>query len=544
MKISEERIADYNVRINEWMTKQGLFFLLRHGNAGLGQGLPIFNLLFRFFGCLGVLAVLSTLGIGVWAFFAGYGSQFETTAKNGLEKHLGGKELKIKGFERDGTRVTCSAISCEGTDQCFFEFLTANGVSVPCSIGSGIVGNWDAKKITCGALNARIKGGEASDEQAAASWQSLFNDSEKFQFHSIESGKTSIAWGYEASHSWGSILNASMIATRSKNQWTLTFKGGTFSHGPFRNLENIELVIDLNKDTGFSIARGIFAKGEGRIEVKGKTISGGAAPQLAIEGILSNFALSHFLPPILSERIGGSVDGTFEATGTLNDAQGLAFEFKAKPGETPLSFSTEIPLIRLLSLYDTQNSFRRLSFEQGNFRMLSKTDEVVFSEVNLLSFDEIRRTPKRTLSGSLVGHPSTTEDLEREDVQLNQLEGLSTQNEMERTVFLSFRSSQFENPHIDLLLKTKNEKDKELGTSMTRTELRRAFRVPYQLDGSLYLGMPSELFENLPNFPLFGPSEENSNLTIIPIGIDSLALELTKELSRTWEREAGKQKNR
>ena len=86
-------------------------------------------------------------------------------------------------FKRDLSSGSYKQILVEGNGETFFNQMEARGVEFPMEpTSSGLFGEWEAKTIKISGLKIALKAGEADDERAQKSWQSLFFASPNFTF--------------------------------------------------------------------------------------------------------------------------------------------------------------------------------------------------------------------------------------------------------------------------------------------------------------------------------------------------------------------------
>lgn len=549
MKISDEKLAEYNGRMNQWIAKQGLIFQLTHGGTGLGGRAPIIGSLVRaglsllFLVLIGLVACL---GYFIWK---ATGDELPKTLEKGIAKGLHSSEIKTWGFERDLAAGSYKQIIAEGTSDSFYNTLEARNISFPMEPLNGLFGTWDAKALTFGELKIALKAGEADDERAQSSWQSLFEKRPSFSFSKIEVARTTLSWGYRSPATWGSIVDSQLVANRTPTGWSLLFRGGQFSHGIFRDCQIERIEVELDQEEGLSVQSARLQMGEGSFEWSGKALTGGASPHFQVEGKLLEVPLGKLLPQGILSAVNGTFSGDLTANGSINDVEGIGFQISAKPGgENGLNITKQFPILELLSHLDSNRSYRKICFNQGSFQMSSKGSEFSFNEIDLQSKDSETSQIIAVLKGSFRTYPATPEDLANETIALDEFAKSASETigvaaganapsgeNFEKEVINQFRQLQFENPHRGLFYFTKLEDGEDLIKNRLDLIPRRRYRVPSMISGNIDLAVPATAFENSGNLPMVSTQPNWPNLRWIDLNLDRLVLRSSKSLSDRWE---------
>ncbi|MGJ8724552.1 MAG: hypothetical protein ACSHYB_08345 [Roseibacillus sp.] len=551
MKLSEERLAEFNSRMNDWISKQGLIFQLTHGGTGLGGKPPIIGSIVRFTISVLLLSLLSLICYGGFLLWKVTGDDLPKQLEKSLSKTLGAEELTAVGFERDLASGNYKQIMVIGGDNTFYNHLEARGIQLPMEPASGLFGAWDAKSINIVELKIALKAGEASDERAQNSWNSLFFDSPNFTFSKLVVTKTNLTWGYSSPATWGAIKDSSLTALRSSEGWELKFRGGTFSQGIFRDFEIESMSVELKKDGGLKITDATLTIDEGTFQWSGEMVTGGARPIFQVNGHFTAIPLSAFLPRGLLSFVNGTISGKASASGSTNDSDGICYQISGQPhGKEGIILTKELVLLRMLSHLDPQRSYRKVLFNEGSFELNTQGNTLSFSKVELSSQDAETAQTVARLRGSFEARPTTKEELEEKTYSLDEDSqntsetiGAPTSSQMSledqaiyaTSILRKYQTLQFANPPQELYYFTKDSKGDELLKKRLDLTPRRIFRFPYVVEGGLELAVPTTAFKEAPPLPSVSPHEDNTDLQWIKINLRDLVQETTKRLSGQWE---------
>lgn len=551
MKLSEERLAEFNSRMNDWISKQGLLFQLTHGGTGLGGRPPIVGSIVRSLISIVVLLVVAVLGYGGFLFWKASGDELPKQFDKGIAAGLGlgaEDEIAALGFDRDMSSGSYKSLLTKGNDTSFFTGLEARGISFPMGLTSGLFGEWNVDTITIDSLSVGLKAGEADDERSSQSWQSLFHTRPDFNFTKIDAKEANFTWGYSAPATWGSLLNTKMHATRTSEGWTLQFRGGTFSQGIFRHFQVEEMTVMLDRTGGLKVPAALMSYDGGALTWSGEMTSGGASPEFAIRGELNNIPVHAFLPRGLLALANGNISGKLTASGSTNSSDGICYQIEARPeGAEGIHITKELPLLRMLSHLDPRRSYRKLPFNRGAFTIETKGDTIWFKEIELTSTEEESTQTFARLRGSFKASPTTAKELAEESTIFKAAAenattgtiGASPEPEIGEDIgekiLNNFRLLQFSNPHRELLYMTKDDEDKELLRHRLELVNRRKFRFPFVLDGEVSLAVPKSAFEKVGPLPEVTEDPSDADLRWIRIPLRNIISRSTEDLSAAWE---------
>ena len=120
MKLSDERLAEFNGRMNDWISKQGLIFQLTHGGTGLGGRPPIVGSFIRAIASLTLLALLAGFGFLAFLFWKATGDELPKQCQKGIAQRLSIEKVTANGFERTLSSGSFKQILAVGDDDSFY----------------------------------------------------------------------------------------------------------------------------------------------------------------------------------------------------------------------------------------------------------------------------------------------------------------------------------------------------------------------------------------------------------------------------------------
>ncbi len=544
MNLSEERLAEFNARMNQWIAKQGLLFQLTNEGTGLGGQRPsIVNSLIRFLASLLSLAVLGGLAYAGFLIWQVSGDKLPEKFEIGISEMLSSEKTTAIEFKRDLNTGNYKQIQVIGGTESFFNHLDASEVSFKMEPTTGLFGSWNANIISIERLRIALKAGDVDTERAEKAWQSLFNKRPNFSFNSIEVSDANLSWGYSLPATWGSILHSNLKISHQDEGYKIQFVNGQFSHGIFRDLTIEKLEVDISPDNQLTISEATLKSGQGTLTFNGKMVSGGSQPIFEFEGQFSNLPIASFLPPAFNKHLGGSFSGEFTANGSTNDSNGICFHIKGNvENSVGIMVSKEFAALELLSHLDPRRSYRKLLFNQGSFELEKQSEVMSFSNVNLSSFDEELSLTTSRLQGDFKARPMTPQDLQGDDKeteqkssQLSELEKENATGEFEAYILKEFDDFQLKNPHQELRHITHDANNNKLKKERVDLVKRRHFRPPYLLEGQLILSVVSSTFDDYPPLPAVANQADQDGLSPITIDLSDTVPDISRRLRVAWQ---------
>lgn len=545
MKLSDEKLADFNSRMNSWMSEQGLLFQLTHGGSGLGGRSPVADTLVRLIISAALIALLLLIGTGGYLIYHARSDDFSAGLESTIGKTLSAQDIRATGFSRTFNSGQFGEIYAVGGDESFFTGLEARAIQFPMSLPDGIIGNWNANRIQIESAFVHLTAGATTDAKAEKMWQSLFQQVPGFTFKTIGVYSANLSWGYTAPATWGSIRSSKLTASRVNDGFQIHFQGGSFSQGLLRDfkIESIRLSLQTNGD--IIIQEAVLSSEGGTLTLTGKLTEKGATPVFECEGTFEAIPTKTFLLPNMRDKVLGNLSGTISAKGSPNRKDGISYELKVTASDkSPLILTDALPLLEMANVLDTQNGFRKLIFNGGSLVIKTEEEKVYLSDIDLTSVNSDTGSVKSKLTGSLMFYPSTMKELSQESVLLNELyedslqAGASELAEIEEKfqdeVRRRYADAQPTYKEIFYGVKTLDNSGVELKKPRIEPYLRSSFRPPAQAKGSLQLTLRYRSFamtEGLDHFHV----PATGDFAKVEIAVDGLAIHIGRLLAQQWQ---------
>ncbi|MBT8037844.1 MAG: hypothetical protein KJO21_09900 [Verrucomicrobiae bacterium] len=397
--IDEERSA-FNQQMNEWVSRQGLWFQLRHAADGQTVIARMTRIGLRF----GFLLFLMLLVFWFYLVKRVEGESFRTDVELSVESALHGSDCKVSGVKKERDVLTFASIEMMGTGDSFFHQMKARSVRMSMKVADGLIGHWDAGGIYLRQLDMLVKAGASDDAAAAQSYSALFDQRDRFSYDWIEADTANIRWGYSANNR-GSITGSHMTAVRDGESWRIEFKGGRFSQNWLRDLTIAQLVVVCNQD-GIQIKRGTLQSGGGEISIKLNMGSGGQ-PQATGVVALQSMPIKALLPALYHDRMEGTISGKGTVSGSTNSQEGIVMDLDLSLDDGDvLVMRDKLPLFSALTVVDLFNSYRKVSFTEGGVHIRTGGNTLKIDQIHLGGEEDLLQ-----LAGEIDVRPPTDAEI-------------------------------------------------------------------------------------------------------------------------------------
>lgn len=521
---------DFSVRLDRWISKQGILFQLKH-SSGSGTLVPkLFALMFRLF-----LVVLIGLVI-FWFYLKGRPSSesFKLDLEQQIKAGTNAASVEVKSVARYkggllDAQLKISNFTLGGSDTSFYEdwyaeeterdingnvykvnnrkeLVARSAVIQPLGLGDGLLNGWSGKKISLGSLHCHLKTGAESDEQALASYMSIFKGYESLVVNNITIEDAHIGWGYDTSR--GSIKGAEIEALKQNGVWKITVTGGIFTHGWLKNANINEMSIECHKDgkvkilaADLRVGGGVFSF-DADIQMKSKPIVEG---KFAFEGVE--------VTDLVGDEYGLWLDGQLKGSGTLagslNSLEGIrtttAIELTAPPltaegNDTDAADSKKIkasdsflivrgrfPILKAMQRINGVNSYNLLRLNIGKFVVEHTGGDTLIKNIDVRSDDFL------VMNGALSYKVASLKDKKKKpeftDAGLKSLSNVEEKLETKTDADLAIE-------------------DNALG------------RLVKTLSGEITMGFIPQVFEDYPEILTIYPEDLNTIRVWIPVKME------------------------
>jgi len=396
---------DFNHRLSRWIASQGFWFQLRHSITSSGApGTIAYHMLRLSFRVLVFLAILVLCALVYLVKRTGQNA-FRDDLRQSISVSIGASQLAMSGTKRGQGGLEISRIASEGGPDTFFEFLEIRNLSCRMALLDGLVGVWDVGTISIDRLDMILRAGADNPEYSARIGEILFQDSPDIRIRNIDIAKANISWGY-SERTRGRIENTNMRIRRDEDGWRITMRGGVFSQNWLRDLEVAEIIV-ICTPSGIVFEKTDLRQGEGSVDFAGLRVSAGDRPQVHGVAKVHGIALERILPPAVGDFADGRISGDFTVSGSTNTIEGVGFDGRVVlGGANRLVIRDQFRLLRALSVVDMHNSYRRLDFHEGSFRLTTNAGQMLVRDIHLVAGD------LATISGSFRTRQPTGKELD------------------------------------------------------------------------------------------------------------------------------------
>jgi hypothetical protein len=417
MEISQQKLDEFQVRMSNWISSQGLLFQLSHSGGVSGAH----SMFWVWFGRM-VLRLSMLLGLGVVIFW-GYlvkrvdsrRFQDELNVKVAEALHA---DSTAGGIERSRGHLEINKIELVGSDEAFFDQADIRGLRTKMGLLDGVFTDWDGEMISIEKLDLTIKAGSENDETGSKMFQSLFEQSEEFKFSRLDLSEATIRWGYSRS-TWGQIQNSMIRVARTSAGWNLIVTGGQFSQNWLRNFEIVRMEIDILPE-GVEIREAKLKRGSGTMNFTASLAGPASDPTMEGTGTMHAVPIDNYLVSQstdgshkfedgfrLEEFLEGELSGSFVLGGSLYSSSGLTVD-----AEISLAADDEIilhdrpNLFKAISVVDRHRSYRSVRLRSGGFKLSTRKNYAAFTDI-LLEAKNVMR-----LEGQFQARAPTNKEIE------------------------------------------------------------------------------------------------------------------------------------
>lgn len=410
--VEQQRLEEYQNRVANWISEQGILFQLRH--AGVMGGTNFLRKLAAFlFSLVIVFLIVAAISYGLLLRHYKSGSY----AKNLSEQVQGGlaaEEVEFSGFSQSRTNATFRYLTLEGGDKSFFSSGKLTYFSAPMGFLEGVRGTWGPDSVRIKRADFEIKaGGEGEMDHA---FDGILETLDGSSLGHVEIDEASFDWGY-SKLTYGRVAGSELDARLSEGKWYVTLKGGTFQQNWLQGceIEKAELVIS---STGIQVEAMDLKLGSGALSLAGEVAGTRSFPEFDLKGSYQGVAVEDMLnlPGIrVTDFLSGTISGDLKISGSTNKQIEMKGSAELQ-GNDVLVLRDQWEIIRNLSLLDKNRTYRRIDFSEGRFTfetgggglklndlVLSATDEkseeIYFSLVGALT----TRLPSQVEAADMIG---------------------------------------------------------------------------------------------------------------------------------------------
>lgn len=393
----------FNQRLSQWVANQGFWFQVRYSMASGGSRGVVLGHLLRFLIRLSVLVAVVAIAGAIYLVrlpgTEGFAERVETSINDGL----GAVESKMSGFQRVQGEMMIRRFASEGGNKSFFSVMEAKNIKARMGFFDVLPGKWSLGVLTVGELDLHLNAGADDAEGAKRISEIVFQDFGDLEFEMIDVSNGTIRWGF-SERSRGMIVGSHIRFHRVSHGWRMQATGGQFSQGWLRRLEIVELSANCSP-AGVVFDKAEFRKGSGVLRMDGLKVEAGERPQVNGVVRMNRLPLEDLIPEATQEFMEGMISGEFKVSGSTNSDEGLLMDGVVTVDEfNPIRLRDRIYLLRALSEFSVYSNFKTVEFNQGSFRMMTKSGEMELTEVDLKAGEMM------TLAGQMKVRMPTREE--------------------------------------------------------------------------------------------------------------------------------------
>lgn len=392
----------FDYKLEQWISKQGLFFLITYGSGRGSLTAKLVSVFLR-------LVVILLIGLVIaWFYLKGRVETdgFKEDVIQQVSQGLSADKVEIKSI----TRVSGGIISGDmflkslklgETEKSFFEDwrvseykVNADGSKTevevvdvakfnsiyvsPLNVADNVLSGWSAKEIRINSMELKLKTGAETDELALESYASLFRKYDSLELQSIKVTDGTVYWG-GSKQTAGAIKNAHFDILKNKDEWVIEIVGGTLSYAWLEDVELETMRIVCNSSGEITVEAAYLTLGEGVLRFNAD-IEMLAQPKVRGSYEFKKMNVLDLIGQKYEKWIGGQVNGSGRYKGTLNSAEGITYdttvnltgddkEIDEENDSTILIKGNEFDVLEVVQSIDLLNNYSKIRAHKGEIKV-------------------------------------------------------------------------------------------------------------------------------------------------------------------------------
>jgi len=386
-QVDQQRLNDYQNRVSDWISRQGVFFQLRYARTIGSRSIvkQLGGLMIR-----GVFLMLILAVIGFFVLRHYYSSSaYQNKITSQLKEALGAEEVEPSGFSRDSNTGRFRSLEIEGGKRTFFYRAKLEGLNGVFSFFTGVTQDWNPATVRIKKANFELKAGGAQ-EKMEASFASLLESLKGDGMNLVIIDSLSCDWGY-STLTHGAIRNSAFKAVLKGGSWEVEVAGGTFEQNWLGPVPIEKGILRVNKD-GLEVISLKLAFESGRLDLAGDISGPLSMPQFDLEGDFSNLPLEKLINldgVKTRDYIEGSISGELGISGSSNQRIKISAAVNLAKDDQ-IVVREKWSLLRALSIIDSDRTYLRLGFPRGSFSFTTEGGGMEIKEIDLVSAESAR----------------------------------------------------------------------------------------------------------------------------------------------------------
>ena len=298
-----------------------------------------------------------------------------------------------------------------------------------------------------------------------------------------------------------------------------------------KNVLNIVELIAIVKADGMTFEKAVFEKDGGSVTGEGLAIKGGLQPLVSGKVKFQNLDITAMLPVNARDFVEGRIAGQLDVFGSTNSSKGIGFEgIISLEGDNRLTLRDKLPLLRALSVVDTQNDYRRIDFEDGSFNLRAHAGRVEIDDLHFVAGELM------DLKGSLVVRQPVADEVLSGSGMTKFSDPDGEKDEFEYEMELSLRAAGEASESGEVGFEREQE-EKTLLSRLQISQQRRQMAVAaaeeltrsYRYKGNFLATLRKNAFVRFPLLMEVYPVSEELDRIKIDVPMEGVLLDLTKE---------------
>jgi hypothetical protein len=532
--VDKERLGEYQKRVSSWISEQGMFFQLRYSGIVADSSFikQIWNFLIKLLILFAALLGFSYVVLNRHFDSASYSERIGEKIGEALRAEV----IEVSSFSRARGQGQFRDVELTGGDYSFFIEANMDSLSGPITFLAGVTEDWAPEEIRINEGSFQLKAG-GEDEEMEEAFAVVIDTFSGSKLQSIIIEHLDFDWGY-TKLTYGAITDTRFIANNVDGAWEISLSGGRFTQNWLKDLELVSASIVCGAD-GITIESMDLKLGEGSMSFTGGIRGTLAMPEFQIAGEFVSLPIDRLISLAgiqTREFISGAISGDLNIEGSSNRKILTHGNARIKEGDI-ITIREKWAILRMLSVLDLNNSFRRVDFNTGSFNFSSGDGGLELSDIVLQSTDQLRlegelsaRLPTQKEAAEALGitlskgfgkglandptDVSGANALEEERWSLKRAANGGKVNDLD----LDFAGLETTNEGLNVQLSQQEVEEKRLRGAMS----------VHRVEGDLKLGVYAGVFSEYASLQEKYPSD-NENWRWIPLGVDTTFSKISEE---------------
>lgn len=391
--VDQEQLSEYQRRFADWISKQGLFFQLRHA------GIIGTDSMFRQIGSLLIRILITSialLGLGYFLMLRYFSSEaYGDTVMKGIERSLNLESIEADGFYRRRQSGGFRSLEMEGGADSFFFNAKVDGLVVPFEFLTGISSVWNPSELRMSSAEIELKSG-GDDGEMDRAFDVILRSMAGQGVQRVVIDELNCDWGY-SKLTYGRIEGTRFVADLDEGVWNVELTGGSFQQNWLEGFEIIRALLIVSP-TDVKIEELSLKQEKGTLNLSGRVVGPVSKPEVQLSGGFKHLSIEKMLKLQgiqVRDYLSGKISGVLKISGSTDKKIRTEAKVVLEDGDA-VTIRERWALLRAISLLDVDRTYRRVDFEEGGFEFVTENGEMTISGIQLVAKDLAR------LEGDLV----------------------------------------------------------------------------------------------------------------------------------------------